>query len=119
MTAPSLAEMTAHAGDMRSPRRWRKRWRLPALVIAGIGTATGLGLAWNWSSGGQAGVLFIIAISCVIACLFWLLFGNEGRDRTAPEPMGTSEWEIRIRPHFPPGERREIERARRTEGGEA
>ncbi len=119
MAARSLAEMRARVGDLRPLRKWMRGWRVAAVAIAATGIAAGLGLAWSWVTSGHVLILFVIAGPCILACLFWSLFSDRGRDSTAAEPTGTSDWEMRIRPQFPRDERPEIDVKRRSEGDEA
>jgi hypothetical protein len=119
MAAPSLIETRARAGDLRPLRKWVGGWRLAAVATAATGVAAGLGLAWNWLNSGHVLILLVIAGPCILACLLWSLLSDGGSDKTAPEPMGTSDWEMRIRPRFPRDERPEIDVKRQDEGGEA
>ncbi len=118
MAVRSLAETRTRAGELRPPRKWMRGWRLAAVATAATATVAGFGLAGSWLTSGHVLVLLVIAGPCVLACLFWSLLSEEGRDRTAPEPTGTSDWEMRLRPQFPRDERPEIYVNRRNEGDE-
>ena len=119
MAARLIAETRAQADDWRAPRKWMSAWRLAGLATAVAGVTVGLGLAGNWLTGGQVIILLVIAGPCALACLFWSRFSDGGRDRFAAEPIGSSDWEMRIRPQFPRDERSEIDVKRQNEGDEA
>lgn len=119
MAARFIAETRAPAGDWRALRKWMSGWRLAGLAAAVAGITVGLGLAGNWLTGSQVIILLVIAGPCVLACLFWSRFSGGGRDRLAAEPIGSSDWEMRIRPQFPRDEASEIDVKRQNEGDQA
>jgi len=94
-------------------------WRLAGLAAAVAGITVGLGLAGNWLTGSQVIILLVIAGPCVLACLFWSRFSGGGRDRLAAQPIGSSDWEMRIRPQFPRDEASELDVKRQNEGDQA
>lgn len=116
MAVRFLAETRAQASDLRPLRKWVRGWRIAAVAIAGTGIAAGFGLAWNWLTSGHVLILLAIAGPCILACLFWSLFSDH--DLTASKPTEASDWETRLRPHFPRDEQPEIDFKRQTEGGE-
>ena len=119
MPIPSVVEVGVSADDVRSVRKWLRGWRLAVLATVAVGMATGLVLAWNSMDDGLFIIHVVTAGPFVAACLFWFLFNDSGGDKTAAEPTGTSEWEVRIRPHFPRNEQPETDLKRQNEGDEA
>lgn len=94
-------------------------WRLAVLATVVVSTATGLVVAWMWMDDGLVLACIAIAGLFVAACLIWFAFNDSRRVKATIEPTGTSEWEMRIRPHFPRDERPHIDVKRQNEGGEA
>lgn len=109
MPIPSVLEMRVRADDVRSARKWLAGWRLAILVTVAVSTATGLVVAWMWMDDGLVLACIAIAGLFVAACLTCLVFNGSGRGKTTIEPTGTSEWELRIRQHFPRDERPDID----------
>ena len=119
MSTPSLSEIRAHASVLGMSGKRLLGWRLAVFATVTVGIATGLVLAWIWMDNGFFFFLIVIASPFVAACLFWLLFNDSGRRGAATEPSGTSEWEVRIRPHFPRDEHPVFDLKRRSERDEA
>ncbi len=119
MAVRFIAETRAQAGDLRALRKWMKGWRLAGLATGAAATTVELGLAGNWLTSGHIIILLVIAGPCILAGLFWSLFSEAGSDKTAVELMGSSDWETRIRPHFPRDERPEIDGKRETKGDQS
>lgn len=118
MAARFIAETRTPAGDFRALRRWTRGWRLTALAAVGVSALAGIALASIWMNSGHVIILLVIAGPCILACLFWSLLSGRGRNKTASEPTGESDWEMRIRPRFPRDEVPETDVTRRREGGE-
>jgi len=116
--AARIAETRAPGGDLRSLKRWTRGWRLIALAAVGVSALAGIAVASIWMNSGHVIILLVVAGPCILACLFWSLFSDRGRDKTASEPMRESDWEMRIRPRFPRGEGSESDFIRQREGGE-
>ena len=119
MPIPSVLEMRVRADDVRSARKRRTGWRLAILAAVVVSTATGLVVAWVTMDDGLVLACIAIAGLFVAACLIWFAFNDSRNVRATIEPIGASEWEMRIRPCFPRDERPDIDVKRQNEGGKA
>ena len=119
MAIPSVVDAGAHAHAVRSARKWLRGWRFTVLASAAAVTAAVLAFAWTRMDDGHVFVLLVIAGLGVVACLSWVLFSDGGRHRTSAQTAEPSDWEARVRPHFPSDEEPEIDFKHQSKGDES